>query len=637
MYRILLLLFLFFSQFVFSQTNISGVVNVYREVKTVDTANGYVQLYNASDLTQYIGNSVMLIQMQGAIINETDGPNFGNINDIKQAGNFEIGKMCAQKGDTLLFVNKLQNFYNPNGHVQVVIIPKYINATVVAPLIAQPWDWVSHTGGIVAIEVSGTLTLNDNITADGAGFRGGGLINYTGNCSDVYPSNNYFYSVSGTSILGNILKAGAKKGEGIAEYIAGKEYGKGKQANGGGGGNNQNNGGGGGSNGSSGGNGGYKNGPNGCNAQNPGIGGLSLYSFGYSAIPKIFMGGGGGAGHEDNNVGTPGGRGGGIVYVKCGLLMSNNKKITANGGVPYNPTNADPYSAEGDGGGGGGGGGVILITTNTINGTLDLEANGGKGSDTNSPTGFCTGPGGGGGGGVILSPLPTNVNFFTNSGANGTVRNCNNVSNGASYGGAGFFSSPFPFPPLKDSAPRCKSVLPIKLINLFTGNLNSNKLYFTGEIFNPTQIDYCILQRSDEGINFTNIQTITNNTTTIYRFNDDQQIMTQYYRMLVITKDGSKKYSDIISFKGTGSKNISVTIYPNPVTNILNLQVNNLRSLIAHVKITDITGRINYTSWIRLRSGQQTYQVDVSKFAPGTYNLQFLSEDFVLNKIITRL
>lgn len=49
----------------------------------------------------------------------------------------------------------------------------------------------------------------------------------------------------------------AEKGEGIANYITGKQFARGKQANGGGGGNNHNTGGGGGSLGGDGGQGGY--------------------------------------------------------------------------------------------------------------------------------------------------------------------------------------------------------------------------------------------------------------------------------------------------------------------------------------------------------------------------------------------
>lgn len=36
-------------------------------------------------------------------------------------------------------------------------------------------DWNGNVGGVVAIEVPGTLTLNHSITANAAGFTGGSV------------------------------------------------------------------------------------------------------------------------------------------------------------------------------------------------------------------------------------------------------------------------------------------------------------------------------------------------------------------------------------------------------------------------------------------------------------------------------
>lgn len=165
-------------------TNISGIVNVYRKVIAVDSAKGFVKLSDASNLTQYTGNSVMIIQMKGATIDQNDASTFGNITAINEAGQFEIAKMCGQKGDSLIFENKLQNFYDPTGLVQIVIIPKYVDVTVVDTLRAKSWDPISGTGGVIAIEASGTVFANSVIYADSAGFRGGGLINHSGDCSN---------------------------------------------------------------------------------------------------------------------------------------------------------------------------------------------------------------------------------------------------------------------------------------------------------------------------------------------------------------------------------------------------------------------------------------------------------------------
>jgi len=60
-----------------AQTNISGVVNQYFEITAVDLPNNTVTLNSVAGLT--IGDNVLLIQMQGATITETNDSNFGNI------------------------------------------------------------------------------------------------------------------------------------------------------------------------------------------------------------------------------------------------------------------------------------------------------------------------------------------------------------------------------------------------------------------------------------------------------------------------------------------------------------------------------------------------------------------------------
>ena len=219
-------------------------------------------------------------------------------------------------------------------------------------------------------------------------------------CDFLHNISNYYLSVPPS----DKYSTGGKKGEGIADYIANKEYGRGKLTNGGGGGNSNNTGGAGGSNYGAGGNGGLRSMESAfqCHGGSPGIGGLSLSSYGYTtAQNKIFMGGGGGGGHENNGAGEPGGNGGGIVIITAPTI-SGTGSIFANGISPVNPINSNPLKADGDGGGGGGGGGTVILNVSVASGTIPVQVNGARGSDaSNVVVNDCTGPGGGGGAGVI--------------------------------------------------------------------------------------------------------------------------------------------------------------------------------------------------------------------------------------------
>jgi gliding motility-associated-like protein len=116
---------------------------------------------------------------------------------------------------------------------------------------------------------------------------------------------------------------------------------------------------------------------------------------------RIYMGGGGGSGTGQASNGTNGGNGGGIVFVIARTLLTNNKKISANG-ADVNTVAINYASA-----GGGGAGGSVLLAVDEFIGPLNVSARGGKGGNTFD---YCSGHGGGGGGGFVWVSLPT-LNF----------------------------------------------------------------------------------------------------------------------------------------------------------------------------------------------------------------------------------
>ncbi len=623
-------IFLFSCQQAFTQ-NISGVVNIYRKVLWVDSANGRIKLSDVSGFGTYVGNKAMLVQMKGATMDETNTTSFGNLLSANNAGNFEVGTICGFLNDTLVFERKLNNFYDVSGKVQCVILPKYTDVTVTGTLLPMSWDSANGVGGIIALEATGTITLNADINADSSGFRGGNVYSYSGDCSDfnfppvVYNCTEFFLA----NPSGNSYKSGGNKGEGIAFYISGKEFAKGKQVNGGGGGNNSNHGGAGGGNYGSGGGGGSKTGSS-CVNPNPGIGGSALSSIGYSLSNfKIFMGGGGGTGHQDNDVGTPGGHGAGIVYLLCNTLQSNNQKITANGGVPYRAgLTPDPYASNSDGGGGGGAGGVIIVDAINITGNLQVEVNGGKGSNTEASAGNsnCTGPGGGGGGGLIWFKsvsLPAGVSASKSGGASGIIMNssaaCNGGANGAASGNGGNVLFNFSFPTPRDSSPICQSLVPLQMLVSLNGYVQNDKTFLTAIISNAQNLRQCILQRATAAGNFADVSSQQNNHSTQYNFVDAVvSYQTVLYRVKIISKDGGVSYSLVLRFsKKEEGKNLSVEIFPNPAREILAMQAESKLNIAATINITDKAGRILATKQQQLFAGKNTVTIVLDKLPDG--------------------
>ena len=394
-------------------TNVSGVINTYTKVVKFNSGICIDTIFVSSINGFSIGDIALIIQMKGAKIDTTDTQNFGKVTDIGSCGNYEFAEVKKIGDNYLVLRSRLQRAYSITGSVQLVRVPKYINAKVAGDITALPWD--GSVGGIVALYTTGSINLGANIDVTGKGYRAGkaSLSFYL----DWFPNFRFPFS-SGR---------GGQKGEGIADYETKFEAGRGPNANGGGGGNDINSGGGGGSNFGSGGHGGN-------NELSPSIlWGEGAVSLSNSILNrKLFLGGGGGGAHQNDGKGTSGENGGGLIFIKSNSIIGNGYSILANG------NSVIPGSTI-DGAGGGGAGGSILIDTKNISGVLKLEAKGGAGGNQfYLPQ--CHGNGGGGGGGVIAKPQSLNLSpivEFNLSGGKRGEGQCNGTTNDATDGNNG--------------------------------------------------------------------------------------------------------------------------------------------------------------------------------------------------------
>jgi uncharacterized repeat protein (TIGR01451 family) len=361
---------------------------------------------------------------------------------------------------------------------QIIRVPQYTTATLGSTLAAIPWN--GATGGVLAVDVSGTLALGGaTVSVNGLGFRGGGGRQLTGDAtaglaatdfrtlSTLTTNGSKGEGIAGTpryiyqhgATIGAPASGNAPLNTGVEGYVAGS-YGRGAPGNAGGGStdgtpanNGDNSGGGGGANGGNGGAGG-----NGwaCNCPSGGQGGGDIAP----GLTRISLGGGGGAGTTNNasaetcvapptcrvNVAgdwvdteagangyySSGANGGGIMIIRA-LQATGSATLTANGFNAYNTGR--------DGSGGGGAGGSVLFTTQagSLSG-LTIQAKGGNGGNawlTTAPggnPGERHGPGGGGGGGYIL--LSSAASTDVSGGQNGVTTTANDPY-GAQPGTAG--------------------------------------------------------------------------------------------------------------------------------------------------------------------------------------------------------
>jgi len=443
-------------------------------VGAIDTSSG------GQTTAVVAGDLVVVMQVQDADISTGNADTYGDgvagggatgAQALNGAGRYEYcvatgpvaaGSMpvsCGGAGGGLLYTYRQQPAVantDLRRAYQVIRVPQYSSATVTGSLIAARWN--GNTGGVIAFDVTGTLTINGSIDVAGRGFRGGGAVDASAN----YPSNAGIFRAA----LGS-FDAGGTKGEGIAgtprfvyepnlsitvdrgvEGYREGDFSRGAPANGGGGGGQHNGGGGGGGNGGAGGLGGNE-----YNGDSPTLLGAVRGGFGgddfsnseagtYSnsgLLGRVVMGGGGGAGDFNDGLATgdfsSGAPGGGIVLVRAGRVQGSGS-ITANG---FNGRSSDPAASADSGGGGGAGGSIVLyVRDGLLPAGLTVTARGGNGGNNINaapPDNETDGPGGGGGGGVFLSNA-SGASVDLAGGQPGVIVGSSNPFNGSSGGAA---------------------------------------------------------------------------------------------------------------------------------------------------------------------------------------------------------
>lgn len=253
----------------------------------------------ASTTTATVGQGLNFAPNQIVFFHQTQGTN---------AGKWEFARVEDYSGTTLTLTTALTNSYSSSGNnrAQVRVVPQYNNVTVYSggTWTAKPWN--GYTGGILAVLVKGTLTVNGTITATGKGFRGG----VEGHDDHGWTGEGTTFSVE--NIADPVGNGGGSShvssaGGGHAETIYGNE-------------------------------------------------GTIGSSEGTSDLTTMVFGGGGAGGSSYNTDGA-GGIGGGIVFVSSKTISVNGQMTSAgtNGG---NTMNGRP--------GAGGAGGSILLKSQNV-------------------------------------------------------------------------------------------------------------------------------------------------------------------------------------------------------------------------------------------------------------------------------
>ncbi|HOZ53044.1 MAG TPA: T9SS type A sorting domain-containing protein, partial [Chitinophagaceae bacterium] len=138
--------------------------------------------------------------------------------------------------------------------------------------------------------------------------------------------------------------------------------------------------------------------------------------------------------------------------------------------------------------------------------------------------------------------------------------------------------------------------------------------------------DYFVVQRGKDAKSFSNLsnkintKAVNGNSTSAisYSFDDMSPFNGHnYYRLQQVDIDGNTSYSEILDIYF--GEETMVTLYPNPVNDVLNFEINTPKSSSVMTKIMDATGRVVKTVEMYLQAGNNINQVDMKSLADGMY------------------
>ena len=136
------------------------------------------------------------------------------------------------------------------------------------------------------------------------------------------------------------------------------------------------------------------------------------------------------------------------------------------------------------------------------------------------------------------------------------------------------------------------------------------------------------MQLSTNGLNFTTIGTVPShgNSNMVEHYNYNSKLVSQnnYFRLRLVYLDGNSKYSDVLSL--SGNCNNLITVFPNPVTNIVT--VNGLSGK-NQLKLLDAQGILI----IAIKTNNQTEKLNITRLPAGSYLLQIEQNNSLIETI----
>lgn len=169
------------------------------------------------------------------------------------------------------------------------------------------------------------------------------------------------------------------------------------------------------------------------------------------------------------------------------------------------------------------------------------------------------------------------------------------------------------------------SALPVDMI-FFSGKLQGNEVQLNWEVATEINLDRYEVERSFNGTSYTKIGAVKAENKSDYSFTDNIGLLSGrrvYYRLKKTDKDGRFSYSAVFTLHIP--LNTAFTVYPNPASAVVRLQLNNNSNAETTVMLTDIAGRTVFNK--KMKASQGLIEIPVSPLGNGSYIVKLLLDN----------
>lgn len=171
-------------------------------------------------------------------------------------------------------------------------------------------------------------------------------------------------------------------------------------------------------------------------------------------------------------------------------------------------------------------------------------------------------------------------------------------------------------------------ILPIEF-QQFSAVYRSKAIDLSWRIASSEQINHFVIERSVDGSHFEVVHTMAStmaaNTTASFSYSDvdinfDQPVY--YYRVKVVGKNGTNKYSNILSVKLGVSQLDKMKVSPNPASTAAAVMFKAAVRGMVDYKVIDMTGKIVWRGQQRMEAGANTIQLsELGRLSEGVYTI----------------